>query len=221
MNAAIAGLELDTPSDELEFISIHNLVAGATLYGTEVQGTYEYGGVDYAGRLQHVEAYSSCPDCHNIHRQEVKAEECGLCHPEVATLEDLVRIRIQENAVDFDGDGDTIEGIAGEIETMRDALYAAIQSYAVSVAGTPIVYQAHTSPYFFVDRNGNGAADPDELSDENRYSGWTPRLIRATYNYHYAVRDPGAFAHNPDYVLQVLHDSLEDLGGEVGGMVRP
>jgi hypothetical protein len=35
------------------------------------------------------------------------------------------------------------------------------------------------------------------------------------------MNDPGAFAHNGKYVLQVLYDSIQDLGGDVSGMVRP
>jgi len=37
-------------------------------------------------------------------------------------------------------------------------------------------------------------------------------LLRAAYNYQYAMKDPGAFAHNGKYVIQALYDSLEDLG---------
>ena len=125
------------------------------------------------------------------------------------------------NIADYDGDGSSEEGIAGEIDSMRAALLTAIQEYAASVAGTPLVYDPQISPYFFVDTDGDGEADADETGAENRYASWTPRLVRATYNYHYAVRDPGGFAHNPDYVLQILHDSVEDLGGDVSGMVRP
>jgi hypothetical protein len=33
--------------------------------------------------------------------------------------------------------------------------------------------------------------------------------------------DPGAYAHNGDYILQVLYDSLVDIGGEISGMIRP
>ena len=41
------------------------------------------------------------------------------------------------------------------------------------------------------------------------------------YNFQYAMKDPGAFAHNPKYVLQILYDSLADLGGDVEGRIRP
>lgn len=47
------------------------------------------------------------------------------------------------------------------------------------------------------------------------------KLNRAYYNYIYVVKDPGAFAHNGKYVIQVLYDSLADLGADMTGKVRP
>ncbi|MCB1404024.1 MAG: polyheme membrane-associated cytochrome C, partial [Rhodobacteraceae bacterium] len=59
----------------------------------------------------------------------------------------------------------------------------------------------------------------------NRYASWTPRLLRAAYNYQFLAKDPGAFAHNPRYATQITYDSLEDLSQKVdidmGGMTRP
>lgn len=100
---------------------------------------------------------------------------------------------------------------------MSDALYVAMQDYAKDVVGTAIVYDSHSYPYFFTDTNGNGEADEDEAS----YSTWSARLLRGAYNYQYAQKDPGSFAHNPKYMIQLLYDSLEDLGADVTGMVRP
>ena len=219
INGAIAGQDLDTVIDGQEFINIHYFAAGATLYGTEVQGAYEYGSEGYNGRLTHVEAYRTCTQCHDTHRQDVEAAECGACHTGVQTREDLAGIRM--DSTDYDGDGDTEEGIAGEIDGMNQGLYAAIQDYAANVGGTPIAYEPHTYPYFFTDTDGNGEADPGTAVYDNRYAAWTPRLLRAAYNYQYAMKDPGAFAHNPKYVLQFLYDSQADLGADVSGMARP
>ncbi len=47
------------------------------------------------------------------------------------------------------------------------------------------------------------------------------KLNRAYYNYIYVVKDPGAFAHNDKYAIQILYDSLEDLGADMTGIVRP
>jgi hypothetical protein len=49
--------------------------------------------------------------------------------------------------------------------------------------------------------------------------------VRAAYNYHYVHEDPGAYTHNARYVLQLLYDSLDDLGEvvpvEVDEYTRP
>jgi hypothetical protein len=219
INGAIAGQELDTVMDDQEFVNIHYFAAAATLYGTEVQGAYEYATEGYNSRLTHVEGFQTCTQCHDVHRQDVELEACGACHGGVETREDLAGIRM--DGTDYDGDGDTAEGIAGELDTVRQSLYAAIQTYATNVAGTPIAYDGQTYPYFFRDTNSNGVADPEETDFTNRYTSWTPRLLRAAYNYQYAMKDPGAFAHNPKYVLQVLYDSTADLDGDVSSMVRP
>ena len=203
VNKLIAGLDADTVSDKLRFLNIHYFAAGASLFGTEAKGAYEYEGKTYLGRNAHIEPFSQCTQCHDTHGLEVKVEACGTCHAGVKDPED-----IRMSTTDFDGDGDTKEGIAGEVETLHEALYAAMQDYATNVVGTGIVYNAHRYPYWFTDT-------------EERYATWTPRLLQAAYNYQYAAKDPGAFAHNGEYVIQVLYDSLDDIGGDTTGMVRP
>jgi hypothetical protein len=200
----IGDAEDNAVAEGLGFANIHYFAAGATLFGNEVQGAYQFDGKEYLGRNAHVEPYSNCAQCHSAHMLEVKAEECSTCH---AGAEELADIRM--DSTDYDGDGDTTEGIAGEIETMTEALYAAIQAYAASTDGvSAIEYDAHAYPYFFDDAG-------------ERYATWTPALLRAAYNYQYAQKDPGAYAHNPKYVIQALYDSIEHVGGDVSGMTRP
>jgi hypothetical protein len=216
VNRTTAGLDLDAVSEQVGFRNVHYFAAGATLFGTEAKGAYEYEGKEYLGRFGHVSGFDTCIQCHDAHALELNEETCGTCH---AGIDDVHDIRL--DATDYDGDGDTEEGIAGEIETLHQALYEALQTYAADVAGTPIVYDSHSYPYFFADGNGNSQVD----EGEGRYSAWTPRLLQAAYNYQYAAKDPGAFAHNAKYVIQTLYDSIEDLGTQVtvdmGGMVRP
>lgn len=220
VNKAItdAGVEDDAVSDKLTFRNIHYFAAGATRFGTEAKGAYEYDGKTYVGLFEHTEEASKCTDCHDTHALNVKVELCADCHDGVAAKEDLQKIR--ESSDDFDGDGNTTEGLAEEVSTMREALYAAIQAYGKK-AGNAIVYNPGSYPYFFADTNGNGEADPDESVRENAFKAWTPRLLRAAYNYQFSTKDPGAFAHNGMYIIQTLYDSLGDVGGDVSGMTRP
>jgi hypothetical protein len=219
VSRSIAGLPEDIPSESLRFLNVHYFAAGATLFGTEAKGAYEFEAKSYLGRNAHIEGYGNCTDCHSTHQLEVKVEECSICHKGVESTEDLHAIRMTQT--DYDGDGDMEEGIAGEIESLHEALYEAMQAYSASVSGNALAYESHSYPYFFNDTNGNGVADPDEAIRDNAFAGWTPRLLRAAYNYQYVAKDPGAFAHNPKYIVQVLYDNLEDLGADMTGLVRP
>jgi hypothetical protein len=203
---ASAGVGDDEVSDKLGFINVHYFAAGATRFGTEAKGAYEYEGKEYVGLFAHVPNFSNCTDCHSTHALVVKVEACSACHAGVESEEDLQTIRM--DPTDWDGDGDVEEGIAGEVATMQEALYAAMQDYATNTIGTGIEYDAARYPYFF-NEDGEG------------YAAWTPRLLRAAYNYQYATKDPGSFAHNGKYILQILYDGLEDLGGDLTGMTRP
>jgi hypothetical protein len=220
VDEATVDIEDDTVSEELSFLNVHYFAAGATRFGTEAKGAYEYEGKEYVGFFEHISDYDSCVECHSTHGLDVQVTECGDCHDGVETVEDLQAIRESED--DFDGDGNADEGLAQEISTMQEALLAAMQEYAEGTAGAAIGYEAHTHPYFFIDTNGNGQIDPDEANGDNRYATWTPRLLKAAYNYQYSTKDPGAFAHNGRYILQVLYDSLEDIGQKTTAeMVRP
>jgi hypothetical protein len=207
VNARIGDIPDDEVSDELGFINIHYFAAGASLFGSEAMGAYEFEGQEYVGRNEHVDKYDSCVECHDTHALEVVVENCADCHDGVEDKASLANIR--ESEVDYDGDGDVEEGLKGEIDTMAEALLVGMQAYAEATDGVdPIVYNSHAYPYFFNDA-------------EERYGTWTPSLLRAAYNYQYALKDPGAFAHNGAYMIQVLYDSLNEMGVDTSAMTRP
>ncbi len=214
-------LKADGKTPALSFRNVHYFAAGATLFGDAAQGAYQYDGQKYNGQNMHAAPTGSmnkCTDCHDVHALTVKVDKCTACHATVKTLADLENIRM--SPVDYNGNGDVTEGIFKEVDSFRTALYAAIQKYAADKAGTPIVYDPASYPYFFVaDKDGNKAKD--DKGAAIGYSAFTPRLLRAAYNYQYSIKDPGAFAHNPKYVMQFLYDSIKDLGGDVKGLTRP
>jgi Zn finger protein HypA/HybF involved in hydrogenase expression len=205
----------DVVVEGLSFRNVHYFAAGATLFGTDAKGVYEYAGKEYAGKFAHVTGFTTCVDCHDVHNLNVKAETCQGCHQ--TPNPETIRIKLVE---DYDGDGDASEGLSGEVETLAEKLYAALLEKSAD-SGTPLVYETHSHPYFFIDTNGNGVADSDEVTRENAFVTWTPRLLRAAYNYQYVLKDPGAYAHNATYILQVLFDSIQDVGGDMTGLVRP
>ncbi|MHC4779281.1 MAG: hypothetical protein ACYTFG_11965, partial [Planctomycetota bacterium] len=209
---AISPATDDTVDPGLRSQVIHYRVAGVTRYGNEAKGAYQYAGKRYDGRHPHVLGRNTCIDCHDKHTLDVKVAACASCHPGVTNPADLKDIRMAGSFQDFDGDGDTAEGTYHEVDGMRAIFLGALQAYCAAVSD-PIVFDADTYPHFFVDTNLNGTADPSEIGDHNRYMNWTARAVRTAYNYLYSWKDPGAFAHNPKYIIQILYDSIEDLHG--------
>jgi hypothetical protein len=201
----------DGTSTAFSFINAHYFTAAATLYGTEVKGGYEYAGQLYDPKNQHVPEFDTCAACHNPHSLEVQVEKCAECHTGVKTVDDLKNIRMVSSVNDFNGNGNVKEGMAAEVKGVSDILMKAILSYAKDVAGVGIVYDGATYPYFLQDKDGDGKADVDAKNAAIAYPNWTARLLKAAYNYQIYVKDPGAFAHNPKYVIQLMYDSTADL----------
>lgn len=218
VHKGLAGLDPDTVSDKVKFKNVHYRAAAATAYGTVVKGGYEYAGLSYAGEYLHVQGLQACTECHDAHTTKVNADDCVMCHKS-AQGGALDSIRIFP--VDYDGDGNGTEGLAHEIQSLHAKLYTQIQAYGEKKAGKAIVYDSHAYPYFFTDVNGNGQADPDEAVRSNAYKTWTPRLAKAAYNYQFVAKDPGGYAHNGKYIVQLLYDSIADLGGDVRKLTRP
>lgn len=206
VTAATTGVDEDTPSSAIGFMNIHYGIAAAVMGGSDLGGGYHYPGRSYAGRFGHVPGADSCIACHDAHSTKVETEGCLSCHRGVTDPRD---IRTQHS--DFDGDGVISGGIHAEITGLQGQLYAAIQTYAAQTIGTAIAYAPGQFPYFFTDTDGDGQISAEEGVFPNRYQSWTPRLLKAAYNYQVAKKDPGGFVHNPRYLLQLLHDSLEDL----------
>jgi Zn finger protein HypA/HybF involved in hydrogenase expression len=205
----------NTVSEDLGFINIHYYAAAASIYGSEVMGGYQFEGQSYQMRNRHVEGFDTCAGCHDPHTLELQVNDCAGCHEGVESVEDLHEIRSVGSAVDYDGDGDKEEGIFGEIETLQEMLYTAIQIYGSEVVGSPIVYDEHAYPYFFNDSDGDGELTEGEASFPNAYSAFTPIMLQVTYNYQVSKKDPGNYAHNPDYHIQLLYDSIAAINEQL------
>jgi hypothetical protein len=207
-----AGVDDDEVSATLEYMDSHFLPA-ATRFGGEAMGGYQYDDLEYEEYYIHDEEATLCYDCHSLHTEEVEVSSCDSCHRKVSDPKDYKKVR--KTKTDFDGDGDVTEGIAFEIRALQKKLYGAIMSYSKSIAGHGMVYDAKSYPYFFNDTNDNGKLDEGESALDNKYSHWTPRLVKAAYNFQYLVNEPGAYVHNPFYSLQLLYDSMSDLSTKV------
>ena len=209
-----AAILLANPADEdseaqegkrLSFTSFHYSGAGAVLFGSQVQGAYEYPDRQYAGAHPHVMEGITCSTCHEVHALTAKTGLCAGCHIGDQAPAD---IRLPDDTRDYDGDSNATEGMLGEIQTLSTALLDEMEDYAVISLGDTLSYNPTIPPYFFG-------------SDGKGFSRWSPRLLKAAYNYQFVQNDPGVYAHNHTYAIQILIDSIEDLGGSIDRYNRP
>lgn len=206
---AVGDMDLDEPNADLRFINPHYATAAATWLGGYGGSGYHYDGKDYSGRFFHARPVSSCVSCHEPHTLEVAFEPCLTCHQ--ADSAEGIRIARQS----YDGSGNTSKGIKSDLQANAATLLDMIKVYAADVADAPILYDGTRYPYFFADANGDGVVDQSD-GKAVAYTSWTPRSLRAAYNWKLVTADPGNYVHNPPYMLELLYDSIEDLGGPLG-----
>ncbi len=206
---AIAGQDPDALNSTLRFINPHYATAAATWLGGYGGAGFHYEGREYSGRFFHARPVSSCNSCHEPHRLEVGFEACLTCHQ--ADTPASIRVTRQS----YDGSGDTRKGIRSDIQANAARLLDLIETYAADVAKAPILYDGSRYPYFFEDGNGDGVIDMAEGRPVT-YESWTPRSLRAAYNWKLVTSDPGNYAHNPYYAFELLYDSIDDLSEPLG-----
>ena len=203
---ATAGMEDDTPAKDLRFINPHYLTAAANWFGGPGKAGYQYPGKDYSGR------FLSCPSRGLLRLVPRPAQPEGRHRKPVRHV---TRIPTPGKSALLGrammASGDLSVGIRSDIQANADLLMQMIADYATQVAGTPMVRESHY-PYFFADANGDGLADKVDGKAVG-YNAWTPRMLRAAFNWKLITADPGVYAHNPYYALELLYDSIEDLSG--------
>jgi len=206
---AVAGMAQDTANSKLRFVNPHYNIAAATNLGGYASLGYQYPGKIYSGRFNHAKPVATCVSCHEPHDLTVAEETCLTCHQSG----EAQAIRISRQS--YDGSGNTDQGIYHDINANADLLISLIQDYAAAVGGKAIVYDGARYPYFFADANADGLADEAEGRPVG-YDAFTPRLLKAVYNWKFIKADPGIHVHNPYYALELAYDSVEDLAGSLG-----
>ena len=122
-------------------------------------------------------------------------------------------------------DNDPTTKPKAEVAVFAARLYAAIQAYCAAAAdsvsppsgASHCAYNATAYPYWYKDTNKNGVVDPGETTAMK----FDSRSARAAFNYQYYQKEPGAWAHNNKYIVQILYDSIADIGGDTTGLTRP
>jgi hypothetical protein len=195
--------------DSYSFINIHYYAAGATLFGNDVRGGYQYDGEVYRGQNvfgvhtglgEQAEGLVDCIGCHmnaddaesKKHTFVPKVADCETCHP-----------------------GSTFPTLSGspsanfeDIETLTEELLAAIEAYADGGGlpkVSPVQYNPIAYPYWF-------KAEVPAIYP-NRYLDFDFDMLTAAYNYQVALKDPAGYIHNGVYIKQLLFDSIEKMGG--------
>jgi hypothetical protein len=188
-------------------VSAHRLEAGATLYGNSAAGWYQYAGKTYAPTFTHgagATANGSCITCHNPHTLEIKLATCQGCHGTDANA--TVNPMDPTAVVTWSAPAGISYWTATPFNTKQD-----IDTLAATLAST-----LQGKGVCFTPPTGGTGVTPKAYAGGvcNGTVSLTPRTLRASFNYGlYLQGDPGAWAHNPDYVKQVLYDSITDLGG--------
>jgi hypothetical protein len=221
----------------------HYLAAGATLYGSKAAVAYQYTGKTYVQRWDHDLGYTTpyavnsgvpvsaaakaqCTYCHmenGSHQFEVELNAtCTGCHSNASSIATLTpAFRAEDN---YDNDPTTKP--QAEFAVFQARLLLSIQNYckAAKTAGVSgaewVGYDGSINAYWFKDTDHSGDLSAAEKVSSNAPK-WDSKSYRAAFNYNFSVKEPGAWAHNPKYMLQIMYDAIQDLGGDVTGLTRP
>jgi predicted CXXCH cytochrome family protein len=214
-------LDAQIATEQFRFVNVHYLPAAGTKLGAEAAIGYEYEGRVYAAALTHMGG-AQCTSCHDpIMSQhsftiaDTWDSRCNVCHADANGNPENVRL---VHLADYDGDADVSESLRAEVDGMAAALLVAMRNAA---GASGLCYEPSTYPYFFGDPNGDGVCSVNEAISANAFTAWTAALMRAAHNFQLSRKDPGAWAHNFDYIGQLLFDSTENLALSGGVLTRP
>jgi hypothetical protein len=213
--ATIDGKPLVAGTFNTTLVNPHYLGAAATEMGTRAKSWYEYNGKTYTDYPAFWKAGTSgdapgpygsphgadCVGCHQAkeskHSFEVDYTYCATCH-----------------AVTSHGDY-SLAPKEEEYASMKTELLAALNTYVTAnlttfqatnggVTATGLCYDGNVYGYVLV-KNGTVCSTTAAKLDLN--------TMKAAYNLHWMNKDPGGWAHNEYYVMQLVYDSIVDLGG--------
>jgi len=203
------------------FINSHYRAAGATLFskkGYEYQGKTYYNGNPFHQTML-------CTGCHMAesddeelggHSFEVRIDSGGInikenisvcqkCHGTVTSFETIGALR------DMDGDG-ALGSVKNEIEGLKTLITQELAAGKTcgALVNNQIFYNPAGYPYFFTDTTYTTGVQ-----------NWCESQLAAAFNLHFINTEPGVYAHNFRYAVQLLRDSYEDLTGAPLNGVRP
>ena len=208
----------DTDADGVRsFINSHYLTAGGTVFNTS---GYEYAGQTYANFGFHKNiGVGSLASNFNTG----SSGPCASCHMSVASGHTFSFVTKLDGAIDDNNSPICTNCHAGmdggTLEATKERFHTALQELKVALDAKGIFFfNAH--PYFYKGANGTGGAFTDwnsvattlgvGLATDATGTGWK-NVMGAAFNYNLFEHDPGAYAHNSDYALKLIADSIDFL----------
>ena len=175
------------------FKNIHYFTAGAPLFGSDVQGAYQYEGKPMLASTTH--PYQQCTDCREVHSLEPRVETCAVCHggvidPAIRMTAPITMVTAMPPKAWARSRPWPKPCMPRHPEVCRSAWRRDLRCRASTCTSTAQMVSA-TPP--------------------------GPRLPQGCLQLSVCARDPGRFVHNPKYVVQFLIDSIKDLGSDVTG----
>jgi hypothetical protein len=206
--------EISVKSSATTGVSIatsHRLEAAATLFGADGSSWYQYPDKTYAATFAHNSTGGSCITCHDPHTLDIELATCTGCHADANGTATNGVIPFSACATPTGSQASTQScttswtgspsGVKSDVDALASALGTKLNSLGIcfSIGATSVSVKPFTAGAC----NNAGAAPALTASQARAFFNWT----------FYLQGDPGAWAHNPDYVKQALYDSIVDLGG--------
>jgi len=202
----------------LSFINSHYLAAGGTVYN---KTGYEYAGQTYDNLGFHKNVGKDntattgtngpCVACHM---------SAGAGHTWDFVSKDVDGVITANNSSACVKCHDSLT--AADLQAAKDSVHTALTTLQTALASKGILfYNAH--PYFYKDLNANGVYDAaTEAGSANAFKNWDavyPGLgkdvMGAAFNFNLIEHDPGAYAHNKQYAMKLIADSIDFLNDGV------
>ena len=204
------------------FKNVHYLPAGAVKLGSAVHVGYEYDGKTYVGPMTHVGG-AQCTSCHDPVSQPPHLPDHRRLERHLPRLPRRRERRPEEHPADPHRSTTTATATPPSRSPPRSTGWrrARWRRCRRSPPRPGSATRRRRYPYFFKDTNGDKSCSAAEAVASNGFSAWTAGLAKAAFNYQLSRKEPGAWAHNFDYMAQLLYDSTADLGGDVSKLRRP
>ena len=173
----------------------HYLAAGGIIFRTL---PYEFDGRSYSDFNPHANIKELCVACHmpnGDHTLEPLVKEGGVVKGIKAFKTTCIRCHVSE------------EKRISILKEREEQYKASLEYIASLLAKRGIYYDEKAYPYFYPSPNPADGRGP-----EKAYKDWPDRdTLGSAYNLNLLSHEPGAYVHNPEYVKEIIYDTIDFL----------